>query len=237
MEDLVRYPSVSRFHFHRMLGQRPHRLAQALRDHGAADAWIALRRAVDRRPRSTLLDEAGLEPGAAWVLFEGADAAAHARSIPLEKVMDDAIIAYAMNGERLRAENGYPVRLVLPAGRATPASSGCGASRSATSHGTCAAKPRAIPIRCRTAKWRQFSMVMETKSVITNPSGGQSLKRPGFYEVTGFAWSGSGKIRAVDVSFDGGKNWREALVEGPSWTSRSRASRSAGTGTASPRSS
>ena len=64
-------------------------------------------------------------------------------------------------------------------------------------------------------KWRQFSMVMECKSVITNPSGGMALKKPGFYEVTGLAWSGAGKIRGVDVSFDGGKNWREAVVEEP----------------------
>jgi sulfane dehydrogenase subunit SoxC len=64
-------------------------------------------------------------------------------------------------------------------------------------------------------KWRQFSMVMECKSVITSPSGGQQLKGPGFYEVTGLAWSGSGKIRTVDVSFDGGRNWREAMLEEP----------------------
>jgi sulfane dehydrogenase subunit SoxC len=215
MEDLVRYPSVSRFHFHECSGNgltdwlKPS-ATTVQQTHGLLSGvlWTGVL-------ASTLLDEAGLEPGAAWVLFEGADAAAHARSIPIEKVMDDAIIAYAMNGERLRAENGYPVRLVLP---------GWEGNTSVKWLRRIKVGDQPWHLRSETArytdpmpdgKWRQFSMVMETKSVITNPSGGQSLKRPGFYEVTGFAWSGSGKIRAVDVSFDGGKNWREAVVEGP----------------------
>jgi sulfane dehydrogenase subunit SoxC len=161
------------------------------------------------------MEEAGIDPRGSWVLFEGADAAGHARSIPMEKVLDDAIIAYAMNGERLRPENGYPVRLVLP---------GWEGNTSIKWLRRIKVGDQPWHLRSETArytdpmpggKWRQFSMVMETKSVITSPSGGQQLKGPGFYEVTGLAWSGSGKIRAVDVSFDGGKNWREAMVEGP----------------------
>jgi sulfane dehydrogenase subunit SoxC len=215
METLVRYPSVSRFHFHECSGNgltdwlKP-AATTVQQTHGLLSGvlWTGV-------PASTLLDEAGLDPAAAWVLFEGADAAAHARSIPLEKVMDDAIIAYAMNGERLRAENGYPVRLVLP---------GWEGNTSVKWLRRIKVGDQPWHLRSETArytdpmpegKWRQFSMVMETKSVITSPSGGQSLGKPGFYEVTGFAWSGSGRIRAVDVSFDGGRNWQEALLEGP----------------------
>src|SRR5688500_17473679 len=114
MEDLVRYPSVSRFHFHECSGNgltdwlKP-ASTTVQQTHGLLSGvlWTGVL-------ASTLMEEAGLDPSAAWVLFEGADSAGHARSIPLEKVMDDAIIAYAMNGERLRPENGYPLRLVLP---------------------------------------------------------------------------------------------------------------------------
>src|SRR5204862_89805 len=150
-----------------------------------------------------------------WALFEGADAAAHARSIPMEKVLGDAIIAYAMNGERLRPENGYPVRFVLP---------GWEGNTSVKWLRRIKVSDEPWHLRSETArytdpmpegKWRQFSMVMECKSVITSPSGGQQLKGPGFYEIAGLAWSGAGRIRAVDVSVDGGRNWREAMVEEP----------------------
>jgi sulfane dehydrogenase subunit SoxC len=164
---------------------------------------------------STLLEEAGIDPKAKWALLEGADSSAHTRSVPMEKMLDDTMIVYAMNGEALRAENGYPVRAFLPGWEGN----------------ICVKWLRRIELgeqpwhfRSETArytdpmpggKWRQFSMVMETKSVITNPSGGMKMKGPGFYEITGLAWSGSGKIRAVDVSVDGGKNWREAKLEEP----------------------
>jgi len=130
-------------------------------------------------------------------------------------VLDDALIAYAMNGERLRAENGYPIRLVLP---------GWEGNTSIKWLRRIKVGEQAWHLRSETARytdpmpdgmWRQFSMVMECKSVITAPSGGQQLNGAGFYEVSGFAWSGSGKIRAVDVSFDGGRNWREATLEQP----------------------
>jgi sulfane dehydrogenase subunit SoxC len=166
-------------------------------------------------PAATLMEEAGVDPRGKWVLFEGADSSAHARSIPMEKVLDDTIIAYAMNGEALRPENGYPVRVVIP---------GWEGNTSVKWLRRIKVGDKPWHLRSETArytdpmpdgKWRQFSMVMECKSVITSPSGGQKLRGPGFYEVTGLAWSGAGKVRAVDVSFDGGKNWREATLEEP----------------------
>lgn len=215
MEDLHRYPSVSRFHFHECSGNgltdwlKPASVT-VQQTHGLLSGvlWTGV-------PAAILFDEAGIDPRGKWVLFEGGDGAAHARSVPLEKVMDDCIIAYAMNGEALRPENGYPVRLVVP---------GWEGNISVKWLRRIKVGDKPWHLRSETArytdpmpegKWRQFSMVMECKSVITSPSGGQRLAKPGFHEVTGLAWSGAGKIRAVDVSFDGGRNWREAVLEEP----------------------
>ena len=215
MDDLVRYPSVSRFYFIECSGNgltdwlKP-ASKTVQQTHGLLSGalWTGV-------PLAALLDEAGVDAKGKWVLFEGADGSAHTRSIPIEKCLDDALLVYASNGERLRAENGYPVRAFFPGWEGN----------------TCVKWLRRIKVtdepahfRSETArytdpmpdgKWRQFSMVMECKSVITNPSGGMTLKKPGFYEVTGLAWSGAGKVRAVDVSFDGGRNWREAVLEEP----------------------
>src|SRR4051812_28533763 len=215
MDDLVRYPSVSRFHFHECSGNgltdwlKP-ASTTVQQTHGLLSGvlWTGV-------PAATLLDEAGIDPKGKWVLFEGADASAHTRSVPLEKVLDDTLIVYAMNGEALRPENGYPVRVVIPGWegnvsvkwlRRVKVSDQPWYFRSETARYT-----DPMP----NGKWRKFSMVMECKSVITSPSGGQQLKNPGFHEIRGLAWSGSGKIRAVDVSTDGGKTWREATLEEP----------------------
>jgi sulfane dehydrogenase subunit SoxC len=214
MDDIVRYPSVSRFHFHECSGNgltdwlKPASMT-VQQTHGLLSGvlWTGV-------PASTLLDEAGIDPKGKWALFEGADASAHTRSIPLEKVLDDTLIVYAMNGEALRPENGYPVRVVIPGWegnvsvkwlRRVKVSDQPWYFRSETARYT-----DPMP----EGKWRKFSMVMECKSVITSPSGGQNIK-PGFHEIRGFAWSGSGKIRAVDISSDGGKTWREAMLEEP----------------------
>jgi sulfane dehydrogenase subunit SoxC len=215
MDDLVRYPSVSRFYFMECSGNgltdwlKP-ASTTVQQTHGLLSGalWTGV-------PLSTLLQEAGVDPAGKWVIFEGADGSAHTRSLPIEKCMEDTLIVYASNGERLRPENGYPVRAFMPGWEGN----------------VCVKWLRRIKVtdqpahfRSETArytdpmpegKWRQFSMVMECKSVITNPSGGMQMKGPGYYEVTGLAWSGAGKVRAVDVSFDGGRNWREAAVEGP----------------------
>lgn len=215
MDDLLRYPSVSRFYFHECSGNgltdwlKP-ASTTVQQTHGLLSGvlWTGV-------PASTLLEEAAIEPRGKWVLFEGADGAAHARSIPLEKVLDDVIIAYAMNGEALRPENGYPVRVVIP---------GWEGNTSVKWLRRIKVGDQPWHLRSETArytdpmpegKWRQFSMVMECKSVITSPSGGQQLRGPGFYEISGLAWSGAGKIRAVDVSVDGGRSWREAVLEDP----------------------
>src|SRR5213075_1580690 len=114
MDDLVRYPSVSRFYFLECSGNgltdwlKP-ASTTVQQTHGLLSGalWTGV-------PVSTLLEEAGIDPRGKWALLEGADASAHTRSVPMEKMLDDALVVYAMNGEALRAENGYPVRALLP---------------------------------------------------------------------------------------------------------------------------
>jgi len=215
MEDLARYPSVSRFHFHECSGNgltdwlKP-MSATVQQTHGLLSGvmWTGV-------PASTLLEEAGIDPRGKWVLFEGADGSAHARSVPMEKVLDDTLIVYAMNGEALRPENGYPVRVVIPGWEGNVSVKWLRRIKVGDQPWYLRSETARYTDPMPEGKWRKFSMVMECKSVITTPSGGQKLGKPGFHEVRGLAWSGAGKVRAVDVSFDGGKNWREAVLEEP----------------------
>jgi len=215
MDDLHRYPSVSRFHFLECSGNgltdwlKP-ASTTVQQTHGLLSGalWTGV-------PMSTLLEEAGVDPKGTWALLEGADASAHTRSVPMEKMLDDALVVYAMNGEALRPENGYPVRALLPGWEGNISVKWLRRIKVGDQPWHFRSETARYTDPMPNGKWRQFSMVMETKSVITSPSGGQKLKGPGFYEVTGLAWSGTGKIRAVDVSTDGGRNWREAVVEEP----------------------
>jgi sulfane dehydrogenase subunit SoxC len=162
-----------------------------------------------------VLQEAGLRPNARWVIAEGADAAAMTRSIPLEKCLDDAMLVYSQNGERLRPQQGYPLRLILPGFEGN-----MNIKWLRRLHVT--AEPAYS--RDETAKYtdlmpdgtsREFTFTMEAKSIITRPSGGQRLSAPGFCEITGIAWGGRGKIRRVDISVNGGRNWQEAQLQEP----------------------
>lgn len=164
-----------------------------------------------------LLDEAGIKTTGTWLLAEGADASAMTRSIPIEKALDDCIVAFAMNGEALRPEQGYPLRLVVPGWE-----------------GNMWIKwLRRLEIgdkpwhqREETSKYtdlladgvaRRFTWVMEVKSVITNPSPQAPITHGrGPTVLSGLAWSGNGTIKRVDVSIDGGRNWHTARIDGPS---------------------
>jgi sulfane dehydrogenase subunit SoxC len=165
-------------------------------------------------PLSVVLREVGARPSATWFLAEGGDAAKLSRSIPIEKAWDDALLVYAFNGEPLRPANGYPVRLLLPGFEAN----------------TCVKWLRRIKLmdepnmsRDETAKYtdplpdgtaRQFSFVMDAKSIITRPAAPSRIAR-GWHEISGLAWSGRGKIARVDVSTDGGENWIAAQLQEP----------------------
>ena len=166
-------------------------------------------------PLSLLLREAGVQKGASWVVAEGADATGNERSLPLAKAMDDILVAYGQNGEALRPENGYPLRLVVPGWEGN-------VSVKWLRRLTVTDRPYMTRIESvdhtglmPDGKARRFMFVMEAKSVITFPSGGQRLPGPGFYEVTGLAWSGRGRVRRVEVSTDAGKTWRQAALQEP----------------------
>jgi sulfane dehydrogenase subunit SoxC len=164
---------------------------------------------------STLLQEVGIKKEAKWVLVEGADGAHMTRSLPLEKCLDDCLVVYAQNGEALRPEQGFPLRLFVPGWE-----------------GNVSVKwLRRIKLgdqpwytREETAKYtdlmpdgtsRGFTWVNDAKSVITFPCPEKPLSGAGLYEIRGLAWSGKGKIKAVDVSLDGGVNWQRAELKGP----------------------
>ena len=214
MDDLVRMPAVSRIHFLECSGNTPWLGAKPTwtlqESHGLLSCaeWTGVELA-------TLLDEVGVKPGAAWILAEGADAAGMTRSIPLDLARDGAILAYAQNGERLRPEQGYPLRLFLP---------GVEGNLSIKWLRRLKVGDQPFQTREETAKYtdlmpdgsaRQFTFLMEAKSVITTPSGGERLGEPGFREIRGLAWTGRGRITGVEVSTDGGARWQAATLEGP----------------------
>ena len=166
-------------------------------------------------PLKTLLDEAGVKTNGKWVMPEGADASAMTRSIPIEKAMKDCLVVWAMNGEALRPEQGYPLRIVVPGWE-----------------GNMWVKwLRRIEVgdqpwhhREETSKYtdlladgrsRRFTWIMDAKSVVTNPSPQAPLGHKGANVLSGLAWSGRGTIKRVDVTLDGGKNWQTARIDGP----------------------
>jgi sulfane dehydrogenase subunit SoxC len=216
LADLRRFPTVSRTYFMECSGSTGRELMRVTeptvqRSHGlvSTSEWTGV-------PLSALLKQSGLKPGAAWVLAEGADAAVMTRSVPIDKCLSDALIVFAQNGEAIRPEQGYPMRLFLPGWegnisikwlRRLEVSDQPYYTREETSKYT--------DLITTTGKARIFTFTMEAKSVITFPSGEMKLPGPGFYEVTGLAWSGRGKIARVEVSTDGGKTWSLAALQDP----------------------
>ncbi|MBI3047921.1 MAG: sulfite dehydrogenase [Acidobacteria bacterium] len=166
-------------------------------------------------PLSLLLAEVGVRPGASWVIAEGADACRMERSIPLAKALGDSLVAYGQNGEALRPAQGYPLRLLNP---------GWEGNTSVKWLHSLKLTDQPYMARDETSKYsdlmpdgkaRIFTYQMEAKSVITFPSGGQTLPGPGPYELTGLAWSGRGRIERVEITTDGGKSWVHAKLQEP----------------------
>ncbi len=166
-------------------------------------------------PLSVLLQETGLKRSAQWLVAEGADAATMNISLPLDKAMDDCLLALYQNGERIRPENGYPLRLIAPGWEGVTH-----VKWLRRLHVT----DRPVMARNETAKYtellpsgkaRQFSFVMEAKSLITTPCAGYQLPEHGIYQIKGLAWSGRGKVKKVEVSADGGKSWEQAELQQP----------------------
>lgn len=216
MDDLMRLPSVSRIHFLECganSGMEWSNVAvpSVQYTHGmlacSEFTGVAL---------STLLDLCGADhANGRYVLAEGADGSSMTRTLSMERALDDVLVAWGMNGEMLRPENGYPLRLVVPGVQ--------GVSwvkylrRIEVGDRPYHAKDESLHYvdLMPDGRHRQFTSIQEVKSVITTPSGGQVLLDKGYYNVTGLAWSGRGRIRRVDVSTDGGANWRTARLENP----------------------
>ena len=213
-DDLISYPMVSKIYFLECSGNSgallrgPSTEGSAASLHGLVSCaeWTGVK-------LSTLLDEAGIEDGARWVSAVGADAASMGRSIPLSKALDDVLIALYQNGEPVRPEQGYPMRLFVPGWEGNTSvkwltqlkvASNPAQFRDETSKYT-----DTLPDRTSL----QFTFPMGVKSLITSPSGQMQLNRRGVYQVTGIAWSGAGTIRRVEVSADGGASWADALIE------------------------
>ena len=212
LADLKRFPAVTRTHFLECSGNftpnAPENITpQELCGMTSQTEWTGV-------PLATLFREIGADPAATWFLAEGEDAAVLARSIPVSKAWDDAMIAYAQNGEALRPCNGYPARLLLPGWegntnvkwlRRIELASEPFMTREETSKYTEALKNGTA---------RQFSFVIDARSIITNPCYPERVQ-PGWIEFRGLAWSGRGRIATVDVSVDEGATWQRATLETP----------------------
>jgi sulfane dehydrogenase subunit SoxC len=216
LDDLKRFPSVSRIVCVECSGNGRSAYRAPKREMTPQDVdgltsnseWTGV-------PLSMLLREAGVKSGASWFLAEGGDAPKLARSIPLDETTGDALVAYAQNGEALRAPNGYPVRLLLPGYegnanvkwlRRIKLGTEPWMTRDETSKYT-------DPLPDGTA--RTFSFIMDAKSIITSPAHPQQLDRHGWWPITGIAWSGRGRIAKVDISTDGGHTWQQAELQEP----------------------
>src|SRR5690242_3953929 len=184
MDELRRLPSVSKIYFVECAGNSGGEWSgpggrNAAASHGLASCseWTGV-------PLSLLLAEAGVRQTAKWLIVEGADACKMQRSLPMGKAAADTLVAWGQNGEALRPEQGYPLRLVVPGWegninvkwlRRIKAVEEPYMLRDETSHYT-----DLMP----DGTARIFTFDMEAKSLITYPSGGHHLKSPGFVEIT-----------------------------------------------------
>ncbi|MBZ2179731.1 MAG: sulfite dehydrogenase [Acidobacteria bacterium] len=164
---------------------------------------------------SRVLAEVGVQPDAQWMIAEGADASMMTRSIPMEKVLHDAMLVYGQNGEALRPEQGYPLRLILPGWEGNTNVKWLRRLEFTREPAQSAKETANYTELLPNGQARQFSFVMDARSVITSPSGGMKLSRKGFHEITGFAWTGHGKIARVEVSVDNGQTWALAELQEP----------------------
>ena len=203
MEELKRLPYVSRIHFVECQGNRARASHTTVQDtHGLTSCaeWTGV-------PLSLLLKETGLLKDASWIVAEGAEEVQGASSIPLAKALDDCIVVYGMTGEPLRPQQGFPLRLLVPGFEGIYQIKYLRRIKvvdrfymTYDDYGHITADPTAAAL----------TLQIGPKSVITFPSGGQQLPGRGFYEISGLAWSGGGAVRRVEISTNGGRNWKDA---------------------------
>jgi sulfane dehydrogenase subunit SoxC len=217
LDELMRLPSVSRFHFIECganTGMEWGNVAVPTCQYTHGMLSCSEFTGV---PLKLLLEMAGVDfKRGRYVLAEGADGSSMTRTVPMELVESgEVFVAYGQNGEMLRPENGYPLRLVVPGVQ--------GVSwvkylrRIEVGDRPYGAKDEVLHYvdLMPDGRHRQYTSTQECKSVVTTPSGGQVLLDRGYYNISGLAWSGRGRVRRVDVSIDGGRNWRTARLESP----------------------
>ena len=221
MDDLKRLPSVSRVHFlecqgnssgliHHQGNQHMGLPVQFIWGMTSCSEWTGV-------PLSVLLNEAGLQKEAKWLVYEGADPGKFSHTVPLAKALDDVFVAYGQNGEPLRVEQGYPIRMIVP-GWEGPFSVKYLRHIKLTDqpyHAWNEAMNHSIPRADVGGKSRWYHFEWAVKSVITRPSAGLKIPGPGYVQITGLAWSGAGAITKVEVSTNGGKSWKEAKLQTP----------------------
>jgi sulfane dehydrogenase subunit SoxC len=207
LEDLKRLPSVTRLHFLECAGNRSTPRAKNVQEsHGMTSCaeWTGVLLSV-------LLKEAGVKGGASWFVAEGAEEVKGASSMPLAKAMDDCLVCYGMNGEAVRPQQGFPLRLMVPGFEGIFSTKYLRRIKlvdryylNYNDYGHLDQDPKVAALDYQ----------IGPKSVITFPSAGQQLPGRGFYEITGLAWSGGGAVRRVEVSTDGGRRWQNAEIKG-----------------------
>ena len=216
LEALARYPMESQIAFIEcggnslsLYGDKPVAgNAQALHGLVSCAEWTGVRLKV-------LLAEAGVDAKASWVLAEGSDSAGMSRSVPLAKAMDDAMIALYQNGERVRPSNGYPMRLLLPGYEGNMQVKWLRRIKVMDAPAMMRDETSKYTMLLENGTSQQFIFPMEAKSIITHPSPGLTMRGKGLYEISGLAWSGSGKVARVEISADGGKSWARAALQEP----------------------
>jgi sulfane dehydrogenase subunit SoxC len=221
MEDLKRLPSVSRVHFvechansspmiHSQGNENMGLPVQFVHGMASNSEWTGV-------PLSVLLNEVGVQKEASWLVYEGADPGKFTHTLPLAKAMDDVIVAYGQNGEPVRVEQGYPIRMIVP-GWEGPF------NVKYLRHIKVVDQPyhtwnesmnHSIPRADLDGKSRWYHFEWGPKSVITRPSAGLAIPSQGYVEITGLAWSGGGTVSKVDVSTDGGQSWKQAKLQAP----------------------
>src|SRR5438105_489292 len=216
LDALARYPMVSRFTFMECGGNSAPLFSpepiqasvQALHGLASCAEWTGV-------PLSTLLEETGVDPKAKWVIAEGADSPHLSRSVPLTKIMDDAMVALYQNGERVMPGQGYPMRLLLPGWEGNMNVKWLRRLQLTELPAMSYYEARTYAPILPNGKAYRFYFVQEVKSFITRPSVGMEMKGQGFYEISGIAYSGAGRIAKMMVSADGGKSWAEAALQEP----------------------
>ncbi|HFC30716.1 MAG TPA: sulfite dehydrogenase [Oceanospirillales bacterium] len=223
MDDIKRFPNVSRIHFiecpaNSAMEWKGPQVGRLQFTHGMTNCceWTGV-------PLKYILAEVGVKPEGKWLLAEGADSASMSRSIPMEKALDDTLVVFGQNGEALRPEQGYPLRLLTPGWegntsikwlRRLEVLKDPAYQREETSKYTDLLNPNDPKRKDLIGKAYLFSWIMEAKAIITFPCPEKPLKDHGKYVINGLAWTGTGKIKHVDVSFDGGINWKQAELNG-----------------------